>query len=180
MTVQSVFDVLLQVLETAPPKDSPTEPAPWWGVPVIAGGFLILGGLLAFTSTWLSDRRKLRREDRRQWDKVLLETYLRIVELLPELRQTRWLQEGEAIMRRHSEMEKAQAELENFGHTVSLVADNQLLASFRALCDVTRVPVARAHDGLGIRAAENRAIGNAHSEFEGEVRRGLRITKHKP
>jgi hypothetical protein len=36
--------------------------APWWGVPTIAGAFLIIGGCLAFLSTARSDRRRARYE----------------------------------------------------------------------------------------------------------------------
>ena len=32
--------------------------APWWGVPVIAGGFLILGAALGFLFNWLIENRK--------------------------------------------------------------------------------------------------------------------------
>jgi hypothetical protein len=46
--------------------------APWWAVPVIAGCFAIFGALVAFVSASLSDRRKGKRDDRRQWDKQLL------------------------------------------------------------------------------------------------------------
>lgn len=45
--------------------------APWWGVPVIAGGFLLLGGALggwiSFASTRAADHRKSKREDAVRW-----------------------------------------------------------------------------------------------------------------
>ena len=47
---------------------SVSEAAPWWSVAVIAGGFLILGGLLTFWYTSVHDKRRLRREDVRRWD----------------------------------------------------------------------------------------------------------------
>lgn len=45
-----------------------TEASPWWGVPVIAGAFLLFGGLLTFLYTSLLERRRVNRELRRRWD----------------------------------------------------------------------------------------------------------------
>ncbi|GAA3322642.1 hypothetical protein [Paeniglutamicibacter sulfureus] len=39
-----------------------TATAPWWGVPIIAGGFLLIGASLAFLSTLASDKRKAKRD----------------------------------------------------------------------------------------------------------------------
>lgn len=47
--------------------------APWWGVPVIAGGFLILGAVLGFFFNQLQDKRRAERERIQQWDKNLLD-----------------------------------------------------------------------------------------------------------
>ena len=38
------------------------EGAPWWGVPAIAGGFLVLGALLGFWFNKIQDDRKAKRE----------------------------------------------------------------------------------------------------------------------
>jgi hypothetical protein len=38
------------------------QSAPWWGVPTVAGCFLIIGGALSFISTYLSDKRRARQE----------------------------------------------------------------------------------------------------------------------
>jgi len=42
--------------------------APWWGVPVIAGAFLILGAVLGFWSNWLLEARKQSRTEALRWD----------------------------------------------------------------------------------------------------------------
>jgi hypothetical protein len=60
--------------------------APWWAVPVIAGCFAIFGALVAFVSASLSDRRKGKRDDRRQWDKQLLDAYSDTVKQLEPFR----------------------------------------------------------------------------------------------
>lgn len=74
-----------------PPTPSPTpiliqvvgsgESAPWWGVSLIAGGFLVLGAVLAFVFNVVQDARRTRREDHQRWDARLLEHSPKIVEL---------------------------------------------------------------------------------------------------
>ena len=43
------------------------EAAPWWGVPVIAGAFLVIGALLGFLFNWIADARKAKREHTQRW-----------------------------------------------------------------------------------------------------------------
>lgn len=58
------------VSTSPPPGSSPivvelanqATSVPWWGVPVIAGGFLILGGILTYVFTRLNDSTKHNRE----------------------------------------------------------------------------------------------------------------------
>lgn len=45
---------------------------------IVSGCFLVLGAAIAFTSTYLSDRRKLKREDERQWNAELKASYVAI------------------------------------------------------------------------------------------------------
>jgi hypothetical protein len=49
--------------------------APWWGVPTIAGTFLLVGGLIgalvSFFSVRASDRRKAAREDEQRWHELV-------------------------------------------------------------------------------------------------------------
>lgn len=42
----------------------PDTGSPWWGVPLFAGLFAVLGSLIAFTSTRASDKRRARREEK--------------------------------------------------------------------------------------------------------------------
>jgi hypothetical protein len=48
------------------------DAAPWWGVPLIAGAFLIVGALMGFVNSLRSDRARFKREDARRWDAELL------------------------------------------------------------------------------------------------------------
>jgi len=45
---------------------------------IVSGCFLALGATIAFTSTYFSDRRKLKREDERQWNAELKSSYVAI------------------------------------------------------------------------------------------------------
>lgn len=45
--------------------DSAISAAPWWGVPVVAGAFLVIGGGLSFLSTYASDRRRANNDRQR-------------------------------------------------------------------------------------------------------------------
>lgn len=51
---------------TPPPViiNMPDTGAPWWGVPLLAGLFVIIGALVTFISTKASDKRRARREDK--------------------------------------------------------------------------------------------------------------------
>lgn len=49
----------------------PESSSPWWGVPVLAGIFLLVGAVIAYLSLKASDNRKAAREDQRRWDDVV-------------------------------------------------------------------------------------------------------------
>lgn len=64
-----------------PPSPRPTpflievaggDVAPWWGVPVIAGAFLIIGAVLGYVFNRLQDKERARRDRSQQWDQNLL------------------------------------------------------------------------------------------------------------
>ncbi|MFJ3322000.1 hypothetical protein [Curtobacterium sp. NPDC086286] len=63
--------------------------APVWQGPLLTGLFVLAAAGLtagvAFFSLWLSDRRKLRREDQRQWDSELKQSYVTIVDQTREV-----------------------------------------------------------------------------------------------
>jgi hypothetical protein len=50
-----------------------SEGAPWWGVPVVAGVFLVVGATLGFFFNWLLEGRRARREDQHKWDERLVD-----------------------------------------------------------------------------------------------------------
>lgn len=72
-----ILSTSLLVLAASPAAAAAPSSANWQTA-LTQGGFLIAGALIAFTSTFLSDRRKLKREDQRQWDAELKTSYVAI------------------------------------------------------------------------------------------------------
>ncbi|MBT1631519.1 hypothetical protein [Curtobacterium flaccumfaciens] len=67
--------------------------APVWLAPLLTGLFVLAAALItagiAFLSLRASDRRKLEREDRRQWDNELKAAYVTIAAQVSEVRKAR-------------------------------------------------------------------------------------------
>lgn len=61
------------MLATPPPIviNMPDNGAPWWGVPLMAGIFLLIGALVAFLSTRASDGRKAKRD---KAERIMIDT----------------------------------------------------------------------------------------------------------
>ena len=62
-----------------------TISAPWWGVPVVAGTFLIVGAVVGFLFNWLTDSRRAKREDRLRNLADVKATSLKVAEILRQL-----------------------------------------------------------------------------------------------
>jgi hypothetical protein len=69
---------------------SATATLPWWWVPAVTAGAAVLGALIAalvaIVTTWLSDRRKFKAEDRRQWGKEIRDIYLDVAKFVGRYR----------------------------------------------------------------------------------------------
>lgn len=61
------------MLATPPPViiNMPDTGAPWWGVPLMAGVFLLIGAVIAFLSTRASDSRKAKRD---KAERIMIDT----------------------------------------------------------------------------------------------------------
>jgi len=59
--------------------------SPWWATPVIAGCFVIGGAGVALISSWLSDRRRAKREDETRWRSDLREVSARFLTTMQEI-----------------------------------------------------------------------------------------------
>lgn len=64
--------------------------APWWGVPVIAGGFLLLGALLGFVLNRINEQSKQRREANTRWHDLIRELSAEIVTRSDQLWEMRF------------------------------------------------------------------------------------------
>lgn len=60
--------------------------APWWGVPVIAGGFLVLGTVLGYFFNRAQDLRAAKRERLQRWDENVLAHSSSVISLVKRLR----------------------------------------------------------------------------------------------
>lgn len=58
-----------------------SERALWWGVPVIAGGFLVLGAVLGYWFNRLQDERKFKRDSNHRWDEDVLQHTSEVIAL---------------------------------------------------------------------------------------------------
>lgn len=79
------MQMFVLVAATATPvvdAGSSVMPQPWWLAPALTGFFVLVAAFIALGSLWLSDRRKLKREDARQWDRELREIYVELAGVL--------------------------------------------------------------------------------------------------
>lgn len=91
--------------------------APWWGVPVIAGIFLISGAFLGFFLNRANDSRRTRREDEQRWDRDLLGRAVDVVTALHVLYEANYehqkaLFSGQALKKAVVSVEDASREAE--------------------------------------------------------------------
>jgi hypothetical protein len=54
--------------------------APWWGVPIIAGAFTVVGALIGQGSSYWLERRREHQRHRRRWDTELRDLSIQILE----------------------------------------------------------------------------------------------------
>jgi len=79
---------------TIPEQVTSASTFPIWFAPMLTGMFVLLAALIALASLWLSDRRKLAREDRRQWDFALREAYVTVAQLVRKAQRAHYRFEG--------------------------------------------------------------------------------------
>lgn len=64
--------------------------APWWGTPLLTGGFVLVAALIALASNHRLKNSELERQDRRQWDAEILRVWIEIFKLVPTFTATRY------------------------------------------------------------------------------------------
>ncbi|CAN7151616.1 hypothetical protein LJR044_002483 [Microbacterium foliorum] len=68
--------------------------APWWGVPVVAGSFLLIGAALGFLFNWLLENRKQSRAEAIRWDSDIREYAADLISAARKLEMEHALQSG--------------------------------------------------------------------------------------
>lgn len=62
--------------------------SPVWLAPLLTGVFVLIAALVALLSLRLSDRRKLDREDRRQWDREMKDSHAKVASAVHRLERS--------------------------------------------------------------------------------------------
>lgn len=160
---------------------APVASAPWWAVPLVAGAFLIIGALIAFVSTAASDRRKLAREDRRQWDKEVRDAYVEITKHVSVIMEFRYQVIPDEA--RRARYEAGRAALDAIGDQGSLLAIIGTRKLVERLYNLERAGshiVSVWHDRLDPPKDAWRAFRAAHGELPNTVKSELRVEPYKP
>lgn len=167
---------------TSPAPAPTTASAPWWGVPVIAGIFLLSGALIAFLSTAASDRRKLAREDRRQWDKEIRDAYVEISKLVNEIMEFRWslMSSDEDKRARYESGASARDRIVSQGDLLRIIGTTPLVERVEDLESVCFRVVATWHDGINPDKYVYRELRAALGELLNTVKSEIRVERYKP
>lgn len=161
---------------------SPADVPPWWGVPLIAGGFLLTGALIAFISTSVSDRRKLAREDRRQWDREIRDSYIEISDQVDLIVDYRY-RGGEPDEYKRARYEVGRAALGVIRREVErleIIGTDLVISRGHDLVDSCQTVVSLWHDKINPGKAEYRSVNGALGELRNAVKDGIRLERYKP
>lgn len=109
---------------TPPPIiiNMPPTGAPWWAPYLLAGLFVIFGAAIGLISTHLSDKRKLRADDRRQRDKEIRDLYLEADAAYRVVRDA-WSSSRTHIKSEYPEAEQAVEDLARVASSLELIAN---------------------------------------------------------
>lgn len=163
------------------PLQSPADAAPWWGVPLIAGAFLLTGALIAFISTSVSDRRKLAREDRRQWDREIRDSYVEISEQVGLIASYRYLLIGDEDKHgRYKEGEVALGIIRREVERLEIIGTELVISRAKNLEDSCAAVVSPWHDGFNAGKSEYRSVNASLGELRHAVKDGIRLARYKP
>lgn len=184
--IQGWLSLIANLSPTSPapaPVPTPTTAsAPWWGVPVIAGIFLLSGALIAFLSTAASDRRKLAREDRRQWDKEIRDAYVEISKHVNDVIEFRWshLSSDEDKRARYEAGASARERIVSQGDLLRIIGTRPLVERVEDLESACSRVVAFWHDKINPDKYVYRELRAALGELLNTVKSEIRVERYKP
>jgi hypothetical protein len=169
------------MLPTAPPViiNMPPSGAPWWAPYLLAGFFVVIGAAIGLLSTKLSDKRKLKADDRRQWDKEIRDLYLEAMESYREIYKSRW--ERQVVKLQNSFHMRARQEteaLESVCESLELIANEATVTALRTMTQAADAIASQLHDGVNAKEPYL-AMNRAQSTFMAAVKDNLR-TAEKP
>lgn len=99
------------------------DSAPWWGVPAVAGAFLIIGAVLGFYFNRQQEKWKAKREDVRKWDDKILEKsaeYIQTADRLAALAETPHGREDSR------QLARLRSDLDDLSSYLSLITPDEL------------------------------------------------------
>ena len=102
--------------------------APWWAVASLAGLFALIGGGITVIAGYYSDRRKLNRDDTRQWDIRLKDQSIPVVAIADELYE---FQRTEGLIPDVSRAEALTEESQRIAQEFMLIAPTDLVQAVR-------------------------------------------------
>jgi len=153
---------------------------PWWWTGALTGFFVLLAAFVAFMSLRASDKRKLSREDRRQWDSLIKDGFVTASTLIDELVALHTLK-GKLHMPDASpdEAERAQeivASLYATANEFDLIANEATgMAMFEVAIAAKAVEFNLSH---GIHTSHGHLeLVTSSQNLIAEVKKNLRITK---
>ena len=152
---------------------------PWWWGGALTGSFVVLAALVAFFSLRASDKRKLAREDLRQWDILIKDRVIAIepaIEWVMNISET-WDTQTETL--RASSRAAAVSLTERLSDLETeflLIAPDDVYTATANLLDASRKLDRAFRLGTNISVAEG-DFAIAHVDFLLAIKKGLRLSK---
>jgi hypothetical protein len=153
-----------------------TTVAPWWGVPVIAGVFLLTGTLIGFVSNHMLMRKQLRREDHRRWDNEILNTALLMQGIVRDLLRrdlSEWPKDEEGVRVRAAYLGDCARQLNEHLPRLRLIASKDLIQKAQDLFAVASA-ITLFVDEQGPNRPTSGELTAASEAFAEQVRRDVR------
>jgi hypothetical protein len=151
--------------------------APWWGVPVIAGSFLIIGGLLAFLYSLITEGRKAKREDVRRFENDIRRLHVAIFRAAAPFSSTdslTWSNSEERAIKL-ADLRQAISAMEEAMFELMIIADNAVLDKVNDVVSNAVAVVDHLDDGGEVSPPLLESVAHALHRLVGQMRNSLRI-----
>ena len=158
----------------------PSSVSPWWAVPLITAIAVLIGALVAFLSTTASDRRKLKADDRRQWDKEIRDLYVEasaICERIADINAF-WFRNDslEMELEDYERVVEYERKLRNIHNSFDLIAAPETSDASKQLANAVSDYAMSLHDRINDRSTYQEVI-RLHEVLRDAVKQNLRIRR---